>query len=196
MLTCLHAQAPSHATIPTNSTTWGLLMETRILRSDKRIKTVSARIVDGVLEILAPGDISDSELTPIIAQLRSKIEKKQQKRQQRQELDNKTLAQIANRLNREYFHGRLRWETLEWSTQQNKRYGSCTPALRSIRISHRLASMPPFVLEYVVMHELAHLIEANHGPRFWQLVNQYPRTERARGYLMAVGLEELDEPAS
>jgi predicted metal-dependent hydrolase len=171
-------------------------METRIIRSDKRIKTVSARIVDGVLEILAPGDISDSELIPIIAQLRSKIEKKQQKRQQKQQLDNNTLTEIANRLNREYFHGQLHWETLEWSTQQNKRYGSCTPALRSIRISHRLASMPPFVLEYVVMHELAHLIEANHGPRFWQLVDRYPRTERARGYLMAVGLEELDEPAN
>jgi predicted metal-dependent hydrolase len=49
------------------------------------------------------------------------------------------------------------------------------------------------VLEYVVMHELAHLLEANHGPRFWQLVARYPRTERARGYLMAAGLEELEE---
>jgi predicted metal-dependent hydrolase len=172
------------------------MMETRIIRSDKRIKTVSARVVDGVLEILAPSDIGDSELAPIIAQLRGKIEKKQQKRHQQQQLNTDVLTQIANRLNREYFQGRLRWETLEWSTQQNKRYGSCTPALRSIRISHRLASMPAFVLEYVVMHELAHLLEANHGPRFWQLVNQYPRTERARGYLMAVGMEELDEIAT
>jgi predicted metal-dependent hydrolase len=102
---------------------------------------------------------------------------------------------MAQRLNGQYFDGRLRWSSIAWSAQQEKRYGSCTPADRTIRISYRLASMPRFVQEYVVMHELAHLLEANHGPRFWRLVNRYPRTERARGYLMAVGLEELDDPA-
>ena len=79
-------------------------------------------------------------------------------------------------------------------TNQNKsRIGSCTPANGAIRLSHRLAAMPAFVRDYVIVHELAHLLEANHGPRFWKLVNRYPKTERARGYLMAVGLEELED---
>jgi predicted metal-dependent hydrolase len=37
------------------------------------------------------------------------------------------------------------------------------------------------------VHELAHLVHASHGPEFWALVNRYPKTERARGYLMALG---------
>jgi predicted metal-dependent hydrolase len=159
------------------------------MRSDRRAKTVSARRVGDTIEISAPAHMSDAELQPIIERLAARLER----RDQRRELDDADLAQIAQRLNQQYFDGRLRWNSLAWSARQQKRYGSCTPAEKTIRISTRLASMPRFVLEYVVMHELAHLVEANHGPRFWKLVNRYPRTERARGYLMAVGLEEGDE---
>jgi predicted metal-dependent hydrolase len=42
------------------------------------------------------------------------------------------------------------------------------------------------VLDYLLVHELAHLEVADHGPRFWELVDRYPLTERARGYLMAL----------
>lgn len=164
-------------------------MQIKITRSDRRAKTVSARMVGETLEVSAPEHLSDAELRPIIEKLVARMER----RVQRRALDDQQLQQIAQRLNRSYFGGALAWNSIAWSTQQNKRYGSCTPADRTIRISHRLAEMPPFVLEYVVMHELAHLVEANHGPRFWRLVNAYPRTERARGYLMAVGLEDMDD---
>jgi predicted metal-dependent hydrolase len=137
---------------------------------------------------LAPANCPDKDLQPIIDKLQQRIEKKRQKRA----LSGEDLAQIADRLNREYFQNSLTWHSIEWSTHQNRIYGSCTPALGTIRISHRLAKMPLFVREYVVMHELSHLIEANHSPKFWQLANRYPLSERARGYLMAVGLEELD----
>ena len=43
--------------------------------------------------------------------------------------------------------------------------------------------MPSWVLDYVLVHELAHLRVPGHGPKFWALVDRYPRTERARGYL-------------
>jgi predicted metal-dependent hydrolase len=163
-------------------------MKVRIIRSDRRARTVSAKLVGDTVEISAPAHLSDAELQPIIEKLTARLERRRQGR----ELDDGDLQRIAQELNRQHFDGALRWASIAWSTQQDKRFGSCTPADRTIRISHRLATMPRFVLEYVVMHELAHLLEANHGPRFWKLVNRYPRTERARGYLMAVGLEELE----
>lgn len=164
-------------------------MDIKVVRSSKRKKTVSARLVDGVLKISAPACLSDDELKPIIARLQKRIEKKQKK----DRLDDTELRAIAKRLNAKYFQNRLEGMTISWSTNQDKRYGSCTPAHKSIRISHRIAAMPQFVKEYVVMHELAHLVEANHSEKFWRLVNRYPLTERARGYLIAVGLEGLDE---
>ena len=106
---------------------------------------------------------------------------------------NGELEKRAQHLNKKYFNGRLKWNELKYVTNQNKRYGSCSPAQKKIRLNHRLASMPEFVRDYVIVHELAHLEQANHGPKFWELVYQYPLTERARGYLMAVDLEDLSE---
>ncbi len=76
--------------------------------------------------------------------------------------------------------------SVRWVTNQSRRWGSCTPADRSIRLSARLQSMPAWVVDYVLVHELAHLIEPSHSPRFWDLVRRYPKAERAEGYLEGV----------
>lgn len=165
-------------------------MDVKIIRSKKRKKTVSARIEDGVFVVQAPAAMSDVELQPIIENLQQRLERRQAKKQ----LDDDALQRRAQQLNRQYFGGRLKWEAIRWVTNQNKsRFGSCTPDNGTIRLSHRLAEMPAFVQDYVIVHELAHLLEANHGPKFWKLVNRFPRTERARGYLMAVGMEQVED---
>lgn len=164
-------------------------MNIRIIRSDKRRRTVQAREVNGTLEILAPAGLSDEELEKHIANLRERIERRKRKT----ELDDGALERRAIELNHRYFEGILRWESVRWVINQHHRWGSCTSSEGTIRISHRIADMPEFVQDYIIVHELAHLVEPNHGARFWKLVNRYPRTERARGYLMAAGLEELQE---
>ncbi len=164
-------------------------MEVKIVRSQQRAKTVSARAVDGVFVVQAPAHMSDAELQPVV----DKLLQRWQRRQAKSALDDAALERRAQELNRQYFGGKLAWQSVRWVSNQNSRHGSCTPSQGTIRISHRLAAMPAFVRDYVLVHELAHLLEPNHGPRFWRLVNQYPRTERARGYLMAAGLEDLEE---
>ncbi len=161
-----------------------------IIRSEKRKKTVSAELKNGVLIVRAPAQMSDAALTPIIEKLQTRLRKKVNPLPK----SDAELEHLAQQLNNSYFSGRLAWQSIRFVTNQNKRFGSCTPATGTIRLSHRLASMPDWVLKYVLVHELAHLEEANHGPNFWALVNQYPLTERARGYLMAIGLEEDNIP--
>ena len=158
----------------------------KIMRSAKRKKTVSAELKNGELVVRAPARMSDRELAPIIEKLQKRLRKKTNRIPKTDE----DLEVMAQQLNQTYFSGRLKWQSIRYVTNQNRRFGSCTPSLGTIRLSDRLASMPDWVLKYVIVHELAHLEEANHGPNFWALVNRYPLTERARGYLMAIGLEE------
>ena len=87
------------------------------------------------------------------------------------------------------FGGELSWSSLSYVGNQNTRYGSCTVGKASIRLSDVLAGMPDWVRDYVLVHELAHLVVPNHSAEFWALVQRYPLTERARGYLIAKGME-------
>lgn len=163
--------------------------EIKIVRSTKRRKTVQARKIGDVLEILAPAHLSDAQLKPHIESLRRRLEQRQEARC----LNDDDLQQRAMEINQLYFQGRLKWDSIRWVSNQEKRHGSCHPRRGTIRISHRIAAMPRFVQDYVLIHELAHLLEPNHSSRFWRLVNQYPKAERAKGYLMAVGLEKVEE---
>ncbi|MBM3461555.1 MAG: M48 family metallopeptidase, partial [Armatimonadetes bacterium] len=105
------------------------------------------------------------------------------------------LERRAQRLNQQYFGGALQYASISYVSNQNSRWGSCSPGSRRIRLSHRLANMPAFVLDYVIVHELAHLVEPNHSRRFWKLVNRYPHAERAIGFLMGVGLVPAQQRA-
>jgi predicted metal-dependent hydrolase len=165
-------------------------VEIKVVRSKRRKKTVEARLESGVLVVRAPAAISDAELNPIIEKLKARVEKKQRRRQFKSDA---SLVARAHELNRRYFDGVLTWRSIRYVTNQDKRFGSCTPSQGTIRISHRVAGMPAWVRDYVIVHELAHLVESNHSRAFWDLVNRYPKTERARGYLIAIGMEADEE---
>lgn len=81
-------------------------------------------------------------------------------------------------------------QSIRWVDNQTTRWGSCSPATGTIRLSRVLGTFPGWVLDYVIVHELAHLEVHGHGPAFWQIVSRYPLAERARGFLIAKGLEQ------
>jgi predicted metal-dependent hydrolase len=161
-------------------------MKIEVVRSSRRKKTVSAQMDGETMVVRAPASMSEVDLQKAIENLRIRIKRRQEKKA----LSDDDLEKRARMLNRRFFGGRLRWRSIRWVSNQNKRFGSCTPSQGTIRISHRVGALPQWVQDYVFVHELAHLLEGNHGPHFWKLANRYPLTERARGYLMALGLEE------
>ncbi|MFA5008515.1 MAG: M48 family metallopeptidase [Candidatus Omnitrophota bacterium] len=165
-------------------------MEIKIIRSQRRKRTVSARIVNDCLVVSAPFMLSDSNLTKIVSDFKLKFEKKKLK----EELDkNQPLSQIAAALNEKYFGNQLKINSIEYVTTQNTKYGCCNYQAGHIRISHKVGLMPGWVRDYVLIHEMAHLLIPNHSKAFWGVVYRYKLAERARGYLCATGFIKEEE---
>lgn len=147
-----------------------------VIRSSRRVKTVSARLVGGVIQIRAPAWMPQDELDNIVCDMVSRIEAKQRSSHISLEERAKALAATYNLPEP---------KSIEWAPNQKLRWGSCATTHGKIRISSRLAEVPSWVLDHVIVHELAHLVEANHSPAFYELVNRNPQAEKAEGYLLA-----------
>jgi len=163
------------------------MMEIEIKRSRKRKRTVSAKVLGNVIQISAPQNIPEEQLEEIISSLKKRIEKQIEKRNL---ASDKNLGKIVQDLNRKYFDGKIEVKSIEYSTNQDKIFGSCSSHEKRICISHRLSKMPTWVRDYVIVHEMAHIIEPNHGNAFWQIISRYPLAERARGFLIAKGVSD------
>ncbi|HEX2030801.1 MAG TPA: M48 family metallopeptidase [Actinomycetota bacterium] len=162
-------------------------MYIEVVRSPRRSKTITAERRGGRVVVRLPAGLTRAEERRWVDRMVTRLA-------ERERLDRlnarRELEAAARRLNERYFGGRLRWRSIRYVANQRDRFGSCTPDDRTIRISNRVADMPPWVREYVVMHELTHLLVPSHSPRFWRIVRRYPLAERARGFLIARGLEE------
>ncbi|MGH8904589.1 MAG: M48 metallopeptidase family protein [Egibacteraceae bacterium] len=155
-------------------------MEVEVIRSARRQKTVQARQVGGKLRISIPATLTQAEEARWIDEMTRRFER----RAQVEPID---LVERAGALARQY--GLPAPTSIRWVENQHNRWGSCTTGTGAVRISTALASFPRWVLDYVIVHELAHLVEPSHRSAFWALVARYPHTERARGYLIAKGVE-------
>jgi hypothetical protein len=135
----------------------------------------------GVLELMVPASMPIAERQRWAEVMSQRL----QKRARRSRPDDQRLADRAARLNERFFGGALRWTSIGFTDMEHQ-WGSCTFTEGAIRIARRAAGLPDWVLDYLVVHELAHLVQSDHGPDFHELVERYPLTERAKGYLMAL----------
>jgi predicted metal-dependent hydrolase len=150
-----------------------------VRRSARRRRTVSAYREDGRTIVLIPAQMSAGEEERWVRTMVDRLDR----RERRGGATEASLHRRALTLSDQYFGGRARPVSVRWVGNQTTRWGSCTPVDRTIRISERVRDLPDYVVDYVLLHELAHLLEPNHGPGFWALLARYPRTERARGFL-------------
>lgn len=153
----------------------------RIVASRRRRRTVAARLRSGVLELLVPDWMPGPERERWAEEMRQRLER----RMERARPSDDRLAQRARSLNDRHFGGRLRWTSIAFA-DMSRLWGSCTYTTGAIRIALRAKPLPEWVVDYLVVHELAHLEHSDHGPAFHELENRYPLTERARGFLMAI----------
>lgn len=156
-------------------------MPVQVIRSKRRKKSSAARVVDGVIEVRIPSWMTAEEEREAVEDLVTRVQ-----RAQRVQRAGNDLELRARTLAAEYDLP-LPAE-IKWVTNQNTRWGSCSIHSGVIRISSRLADVPAWVLDFVILHEMTHLVEAGHGPEFHALMDRYPRCERAEGFLDAMVL--------
>lgn len=149
-----------------------------VRRSARRRRTVSAYRDGDRTVVLLPARLTRAEerhwVDTMLAQLAA--------RERRTRPSDAELARRAQLLAARYLPGAVP-SSVRWVDNQQQRWGSCTVADRSIRLSSRLRDMPEWVIDYVLLHELAHLHVPGHGRDFWRLLASYPHLDRARGFL-------------
>jgi predicted metal-dependent hydrolase len=152
-----------------------------VKRSNRRRRTVSAAWRDGAAVISIPGHFTKTQELLWVRRMLEKLETRPARGSAPR--SDQDLLRRARELSGRYLSGRAEPASIRWVSNQNGRWGSATPARGTIRISDKIDGMPGWVVDYVILHELAHLLEAGHGPGFWQLLSGYPDLDRAKAFL-------------
>lgn len=157
--------------------------EVEVRVSTRRKKTSEARWDGGRIVVSVPAhlDLESRQTTVdwLVERLLS--------RQCRQPLDDAALLARAIMLSERWLIG-ARPASVRWVTNQTARWGSCSFYSGDIRVSHRLRAVPEWVLDSVLVHELAHLTHPDHSRAFHRLANGYPRHGDAGLFLAGYGL--------
>lgn len=177
-----------------------------VRRSARRRRTLSVFREQGRLVALVPQRLTRAQEAELLPPLVERFLARESKTGTR--LGDDELAQRAQVLYRRHIEPlsevAMPAAQLRWVDNQRRRWGSCRADTGQIRLSSRLRTMPGWVVDYVILHELAHLLQPNHSPAFHRLLSGYPRLAEAKAFLsgyqhaVQVGatgqFSDLDEP--
>lgn len=152
-----------------------------VVRSNRRKSSVGARLEHGVVKVTVPSWMTRHEEEEAVREMVRRFERK---------IASEGVDLMARAHELASAHLLPLPSSIEWSDKLTAVWGLCTPGSGEVKISTRLVGCPTWVLDYVIVHELAHLVIADHGADFWHVVNRYPRAERAIGYLIAKSGDE------
>lgn len=159
-----------------------------VRRSARRTRTMTAFREGGRVVVVVPEHLSARQQRELVPALVARFLQKEERRaapradaeltrRARELYEAHVLAQVG---------GEVPQLGVRWVTNMQHRWGSCTASTGEIRLSDRLRELPGWVVDYVLLHEVAHLVERDHNARFWGLVNSHPESSRARGFLEGV----------
>ncbi len=159
--------------------------EVEVRRSARRRKTVTVHREAGRLVALIPARLTRAQERSLVPELVARFLQREAARRAPQKETELTrrAAEIYQRYLAELTGEPLPPVQLRWSGNQRRRWGSCTVSEGTIRLSDRLRTMPDWVADYVLVHELAHLFVPDHSARFRRLVEGYPEHRVAEAYL-------------
>jgi predicted metal-dependent hydrolase len=160
-----------------------------VRRSARRTRTVAAFWENGTAVVAIPARFTAAQESEWVHRMLEKLHRQGEKRTdktRKQPATDSALASRAADLSARYLDGRAVPTSVRWVSNQNSRWGSATPSEGTIRLSDKLRPMPQWVIDYVLLHELAHLLVASHNSAFWKLLEAYPDTMRAKAFLEGV----------
>lgn len=159
----------------------GVALELEVVR--KRVKNINARLNGKTLSVSAPHRVSARELEEVILELARKLVR----RSRADAVNSNGGADAIARKVAARFPDPPEVTEVRFVTNQKAQWGSYSQKTGVVRLNAALRQMPPWVLEAVVAHELAHTFHLDHSPAFWELVRSVClKTDRARAFLEGV----------
>lgn len=151
--------------------------------SSRRRKTATAFWEDGKIVVVVPSHVRKADRGELVDWLVARVLAKRPRAAASDEALARRAADLADR----YVDG-VRPRSIRWVANQHKRWGSCSIQTGDIRLSDRLRAVPEWVLDATIVHELAHLLHADHSPGFYAIAKRHPRQQDATIFLEGYSL--------